>query len=114
MPGARGSKPRRRRSAPTLFLRPAPISCRFRGWRGVWPRGGPLTPWICTTRPLACRAFSLPMTWVALAYRTDDTLGGWISVRKVHRQMPDVSQEVADRGTAVIERHLAAYGVSRA
>ena len=35
-------------------------------------------------------------------------------MRKVHRQIPDVPQNVADRGTAAIERHLAAYGVSRA
>jgi len=32
----------------------------------------------------------------------------------VQRQTPDVPQNVADRGTAVIEQHLAAYGVSRA
>ena len=35
-------------------------------------------------------------------------------MRKVHRQIPDLPQDVADRGTAVIERHLAVYGVSRA
>jgi hypothetical protein len=35
-------------------------------------------------------------------------------VKKVNRYVPDVSQRVADRGTEVVERHLAAYGVSRA
>ena len=35
-------------------------------------------------------------------------------MRKVHRHAPDVPQGVADRGTELIERHLAAYGVTRA
>lgn len=35
-------------------------------------------------------------------------------MRKVFRYMTDVPQGVADRGTELIERHLAAYGVSRA
>ena len=35
-------------------------------------------------------------------------------VRKVHRHAPDVPQSAADRGTEVIERHLSAYGVTRA
>jgi hypothetical protein len=36
------------------------------------------------------------------------------AVKKVNRLVPDVQQRVADRGTEVVERHLAAYGVSRA
>lgn len=35
-------------------------------------------------------------------------------MKKVNRYVPDVSQRVADRGTEIVERHLAAYGVSRA
>jgi hypothetical protein len=35
-------------------------------------------------------------------------------VKKVHRYVPDVPQRVGDRGTEIVERHLAAYGVSRA
>jgi hypothetical protein len=35
-------------------------------------------------------------------------------VKKVNRYVPDVPQRVADRGTELVERHLAAYGVSRA
>jgi hypothetical protein len=35
-------------------------------------------------------------------------------VKKINRYVPDVPQRVADRGTEVVERHLAAYGVSRA
>jgi hypothetical protein len=35
-------------------------------------------------------------------------------VKKVNRYVPDVPQRVADRGTEIVERHLAAYGVSRA
>jgi hypothetical protein len=35
-------------------------------------------------------------------------------MRKAHRYLADVPQPVADRGTELIERHLAAYGVSRA
>jgi len=35
-------------------------------------------------------------------------------VKKVNRYVPDVPQKIGDRGTEVIERHLAAYGVSRA
>src|SRR5207249_1358056 len=42
------------------------------------------------------------------------SLGGSAIVRKVNRRQPDVPQRTADRGTDVIERHLAAYGVSRA
>src|SRR5262245_180457 len=43
------------------------------------------------------------------------TVGGRASsMRKAHRHMPDLPQAVADRGTEVIERHLAAYGVTRA
>ncbi|MFN3653289.1 MAG: hypothetical protein ACK47B_27220 [Armatimonadota bacterium] len=35
-------------------------------------------------------------------------------MKKVNRFVPDVQQQVADRGTELVERHLAAYGVSRA
>lgn len=35
-------------------------------------------------------------------------------MKKVHRHVPDVPQRVADRGTDLVERYLAAYGVSRA
>jgi hypothetical protein len=35
-------------------------------------------------------------------------------MKKVNRYVPDVQQRVADRGTEIVERHLAAYGVSRA
>ncbi len=35
-------------------------------------------------------------------------------MKKVNRYVPDVPQRIADRGTEVVERHLAAYGVSRA
>lgn len=35
-------------------------------------------------------------------------------MKKVNRYVPDVPQRVADRGTELVERHLAAYGVSRA
>jgi hypothetical protein len=34
-------------------------------------------------------------------------------VKKVNRYVPDVPQKIADRGTEIVERHLAAYGVSR-
>src|SRR5438045_452370 len=63
--------------------------------------------------PQADRAFRHRRRWVALAYDVILSQRAVI-VRKVHRQIPDVPQNVADRGTAVIERHLAAYGVSRA
>jgi hypothetical protein len=39
---------------------------------------------------------------------------GGKAVKKVNRLVPDVTQRIADRGTEVLERHLAAYGVSRA
>jgi hypothetical protein len=35
-------------------------------------------------------------------------------VKKVHRHVPDVPQNVADRGTEIVERHFQAYGVKRA
>jgi hypothetical protein len=35
-------------------------------------------------------------------------------VKKVNRYAPDVPQKAGDRGTEIVERHLAAYGVSRA
>lgn len=35
-------------------------------------------------------------------------------MKKVNKYVPDVPQKVADRGTEIVERHLAAYGVSRA
>lgn len=35
-------------------------------------------------------------------------------MKKVNRYVPDVPQRVGDRGTDIVERHLAAYGVSRA
>jgi hypothetical protein len=35
-------------------------------------------------------------------------------VKKVHRHAPDVPQQVADRGTEIVERHFQAYGVKRA
>lgn len=35
-------------------------------------------------------------------------------MKKVNRLVPDVQQRLADQGTEVVERHLAAYGVSRA
>ena len=35
-------------------------------------------------------------------------------MKKVNRYVPDVPQRIGDRGTEVIERHLAANGVSRA
>ena len=35
-------------------------------------------------------------------------------MKKVNRYVPDVPQKVADRGTEIVEKHLAAYGVSRA
>jgi hypothetical protein len=35
-------------------------------------------------------------------------------VKKVSRYVPDLPQKVSDRGTEIVERHLAAYGVSRA
>lgn len=35
-------------------------------------------------------------------------------MKKVNRLVPDVSQRIADRGTELVERHLTAYGVSRA
>ena len=35
-------------------------------------------------------------------------------MKKVNRYAPEVPQKVADRGTEIVERHLAAYGVSRA
>jgi hypothetical protein len=37
-----------------------------------------------------------------------------VAVKKVHRYVPDVAQGVADRGTEIVERHLSAYGVTRA
>jgi len=35
-------------------------------------------------------------------------------MKKVNRYAPDVPQKLGDRGTEIVERHLAAYGVSRA
>ncbi len=35
-------------------------------------------------------------------------------MKKVNKFVPDVPQKVGDRGTEIVERHLAAYGVSRA
>lgn len=35
-------------------------------------------------------------------------------MKKVNRYVPDVSQRLGDRGTEVVEKHLAAFGVSRA
>lgn len=35
-------------------------------------------------------------------------------MKKVHRNVPDVPQGVADRGTEIVERHFQAYGVKRA
>ena len=35
-------------------------------------------------------------------------------MKKVNRYAPDVPQKIGDRGTEIVERHLAAYGVSRA
>lgn len=35
-------------------------------------------------------------------------------MKKVSRFVPEVSQRAADRGTEIVERHLATYGVSRA
>ena len=35
-------------------------------------------------------------------------------MRKVHRRAADVPQAVADRGTEILERTFAAYGVTRA
>lgn len=35
-------------------------------------------------------------------------------MKKVHRHVPDVPQQVADRGTEIVERHFQAYGVKRA
>ena len=35
-------------------------------------------------------------------------------MKKVNRYAPDVPQKFGDRGTEIVERHLAAYGVSRA
>lgn len=35
-------------------------------------------------------------------------------MKKVNRYVPDVPQRIADRGTEIVERHLATYGVSRA
>jgi hypothetical protein len=35
-------------------------------------------------------------------------------VKKVHRNVPDVPQNIADRGTEIVERHFQAYGVKRA
>ena len=35
-------------------------------------------------------------------------------MKKVNRYVPDVPQRMADRGTEIVERHLAAAGVSRA
>ena len=35
-------------------------------------------------------------------------------MKKVNRYVPDVPQRVADKGTEIVERQLAAYGVSRA
>ena len=35
-------------------------------------------------------------------------------MKKVNRCVPDLPQNVSDRGTEIVERHLTAYGVSRA
>jgi len=35
-------------------------------------------------------------------------------VKRIHRNVPEVPQGVADRGTELIERYLSAYGVARA
>lgn len=35
-------------------------------------------------------------------------------MKKVNRYVPDVQQRLADKGTEIVERHLATYGVSRA
>lgn len=35
-------------------------------------------------------------------------------MKRIHRNVPEVPQAVADRGTELIERYLAAYGVTRA
>jgi hypothetical protein len=35
-------------------------------------------------------------------------------VKKVHRHVPDVPQNIGDRGTEIVERHFQAYGVKRA
>jgi len=35
-------------------------------------------------------------------------------VKKIHRHVADVPQNVADRGTEIVERHFQAYGVKRA
>jgi hypothetical protein len=35
-------------------------------------------------------------------------------VKKVHRHVPDVPQNVADQGAEIVERHFQAYGVKRA
>jgi hypothetical protein len=35
-------------------------------------------------------------------------------VKRIHRHVPEVPQAIADRGTEIIERLFAAYGVSRA
>jgi len=35
-------------------------------------------------------------------------------VKKVHRYAPTVEQNIADRSTDIVERHLTLYGVSRA
>lgn len=35
-------------------------------------------------------------------------------MKKVHRHVPDVPQNIGDRGTEIVERHFQAYGVKRA
>jgi len=35
-------------------------------------------------------------------------------VKKIHRHVADVPQNVADRGTEIVERHFQVYGVKRA
>jgi len=35
-------------------------------------------------------------------------------VKKVHRHVPDVPQNVGDRGAEIVERHFQVYGVKRA
>ena len=35
-------------------------------------------------------------------------------MKKVFKYVPDMPQKSADRGTEIVERHLTAYGVSRA
>ena len=35
-------------------------------------------------------------------------------MKKIHRHVADVPQNIADRGTEIVERHFQAYGVKRA